>query len=258
MGKIDNNKQMKRESLLDSAFSLFINNGFSKTSISDIVNNAGVAKGTFYLYFKDKYDIRNHLIAHKASQVFQAAYTDLLRHPDIRDFEEQVLFITDNILDQFAANHSLVTLISKHLSWGFFKNSLTFAPFADTPAIYTIYESLLSHAAYTYRSPELMFYMILELVGGGTHPYSGGRRYLRGCDPRAVSENRRDRLPHVRKNRTGEPDAVPERKCEHGTSILKRIHPLPHRCQSRAQRESGTGRTLTSLDKKSPVSEAVG
>ena len=107
MGKIDNNKQMKRESLLDSAFSLFINNGFSKTSISDIVNNAGVAKGTFYLYFKDKYDIRNHLIAHKASQVFQAAYSDLLRHPDIHDFEEQVLFITDNILDQFAANHSL-------------------------------------------------------------------------------------------------------------------------------------------------------
>ena len=51
VGKIDNNKQMKRESLLDSAFSLFINNGFSKTSISDIVNNAGVAKGTFYLYF---------------------------------------------------------------------------------------------------------------------------------------------------------------------------------------------------------------
>ena len=51
MGKIDNNKQMKRESLLDSAFSLFIDNGFNKTSISDIVNNAGVAKGTFYLYF---------------------------------------------------------------------------------------------------------------------------------------------------------------------------------------------------------------
>ena len=88
---------------------------------------------------------------------------------DIQDFEEQVLFITDNILDQFAANHSLVTLISKHLSWGFFKNSLTFSPFSDAPAIYTIYESLLSHAAYTYRSPELMFYMILELVSGTSY-----------------------------------------------------------------------------------------
>ena len=70
MGKIDNNKQMKRESLLDSAFSLFIDNGFNKTSISDIVNNAGVAKGTFYLYFKDKFDIRDKLIADKARQVF--------------------------------------------------------------------------------------------------------------------------------------------------------------------------------------------
>lgn len=58
MRKVDHNKQQKRESLLDSAFSLFIDNGFNKTSIADIVKNAGVAKGTFYLYFKDKYDIR--------------------------------------------------------------------------------------------------------------------------------------------------------------------------------------------------------
>ena len=47
MSKIDNNKQQKRDSLLESAFSLFINNGFNKTSISDIVNQAGVAKALF-------------------------------------------------------------------------------------------------------------------------------------------------------------------------------------------------------------------
>ena len=73
MSKVDENKQQKRESLLDSAFQLFIEHGFSKTSISDIVHNAGVAKGTFYLYFKDKLDIRNHLIAHEAGQVFKNA-----------------------------------------------------------------------------------------------------------------------------------------------------------------------------------------
>ena len=54
MGKVEHNKRQKRDSLLDSAFSLFINNGFTKTSISDIVKQAGVAKGTFYLYFRDK------------------------------------------------------------------------------------------------------------------------------------------------------------------------------------------------------------
>ena len=169
MGKIDHNKQQKRDSLLESAFSLFIDNGFSKTSISDIVSHAGVAKGTFYLYFKDKYDIRNHLIAHKASQVFQAAYTELQSHPELTDFEEQVLFIIDHILNQLASNLSLVMLLSKHLSWGFFKNSLFFTPAKDTPAIYTIYDSLLSKSGCTYRSPELMMYTILEVVSGTSY-----------------------------------------------------------------------------------------
>ena len=101
MSKVENNKEQKRNSLLDSGFTLFIDNGFSKTSIADIIK-VGVAKGTFYLYFKDKYDIRNHLISHKANQVFQAASAELAKHEEIKDFEEQVLFIINNILDQFA------------------------------------------------------------------------------------------------------------------------------------------------------------
>ena len=151
MSKVDNNKEQKRNSLLDSAFTLFIDNGFNKTSISDIVSKAGVAKGTFYLYFKDKYDIRNHLISHKANQVFQTACTELMKHKELKDFEEQVLFIIDNILDQFAQNHNLVLLLSKHLSWGFFTDFLAVAPSENRPSIYTIYQTMLAHASHTYR-----------------------------------------------------------------------------------------------------------
>ena len=60
-------------------------------------------------------------------------------------------------------------LLSKHLSWGFFKNSLFFTPGKDTPAIYTIYDSLLSKSGCTYRSPELMMYTILEVVSGTSY-----------------------------------------------------------------------------------------
>lgn len=169
MGKIDNNKQQKRDSLLESAFSLFINNGFSKTSISDIVNRAGVAKGTFYLYFKDKYDIRNNLIAHKASQVFHAAYMELQNHPEFTAFEDRILFMVNHILDQLAANHSLVVLLSKHLSWGFVKNSLIYSSEKNMPSIFTIFESLLEQADCAYSSPELMMYMILEITGGASY-----------------------------------------------------------------------------------------
>ena len=48
MSKLETNKKKKRDSLLDSAFSLFTSKGINKTSISDIAEKSGVAKVTFY------------------------------------------------------------------------------------------------------------------------------------------------------------------------------------------------------------------
>ena len=70
MKKVEQNKMLKKEALLESAYELFTTLGFHKTSISDIASGAGVAKGTFYLYFRDKSAIRNELIAQKSSRLF--------------------------------------------------------------------------------------------------------------------------------------------------------------------------------------------
>ena len=74
MGKLELKKQKKKDALFNTAFELFTTKGTNQTTISDIVNKAGVAKGTFYLYFKDKYDIRNKLVSHKTSELFYQAY----------------------------------------------------------------------------------------------------------------------------------------------------------------------------------------
>ena len=68
MGKIELNKLQKQTSLLNTAYELFTTKGVNKTSIAEISKAAGIAKGTFYLYFKDKYDIRNKLISHESSK----------------------------------------------------------------------------------------------------------------------------------------------------------------------------------------------
>lgn len=70
MGKLELNKKKKKDALFNTAFELFTTKGLTKTTISDIVDQAGVAKGTFYLYFKDKYDIRNKLVSHKTGELF--------------------------------------------------------------------------------------------------------------------------------------------------------------------------------------------
>jgi len=77
MGKLEANKQQKLTSLLNAAFNLFTTQGVTKTSIAEISQKAGIAKGTFYLYFKDKYDIRNRLISHESSKLFKNAVADL-------------------------------------------------------------------------------------------------------------------------------------------------------------------------------------
>lgn len=76
-GKASRNKRRKRESLLNNAFELFTQKGISDTTIADIAERAGVAKGTFYLYFKDKYDLRDRLVRHKAEQILEHAYVAL-------------------------------------------------------------------------------------------------------------------------------------------------------------------------------------
>lgn len=163
MSKIENNKKYKRDSLLDSAFTLFIQKGINKTSIQDIAAKSGVAKGTFYLYFKDKYDLRNILIAHKASQLFQAA--DIAMHKaGITDTIEQMLFIVDHIIDDLAQDKKLLLFISKNLSWGIFKSTLINSSNTENLDFYDIYTQLLNQDQYDFIDPEIMLFMIIELV----------------------------------------------------------------------------------------------
>jgi AcrR family transcriptional regulator len=164
MGKVDVNKQQKESSLLKTAFEFFTTKGFSKTSISDIAGKAGVAKGTFYLYFKDKYDIRNKLVAHKSSQLFMNAMKELGPELKSTPFEEKMIRIVDNIINQLNANQALLTFISKNLSWGVFKSALTSSASEDDVDFTEVYDLMIAEAPYKLRDPEIMLFMIIELV----------------------------------------------------------------------------------------------
>ena len=171
MGKLETNKQLKENSLLNTAFEFFTTKGFSETSISDIVGHAGVAKGTFYLYFKDKYDIRNRLICHKSSQLFRTAVQELNleEQKNPLSFEDKLIYIIDNIINQLNGNKPLLTFISKNLSWGVFKNALT-TPLNDGDVNFSdIYHQMLETSPYDFREPEIMLFLIVELVSGACY-----------------------------------------------------------------------------------------
>ena len=173
MGKLENNKQQKRTSILDTAFKLFTTQGVSKTSIAEISQKAGIAKGTFYLYFKDKYDIRNRLVSHEASKLFKNSVTALnsyadeqkAKEPDFTiTFTEQIVFIADHIINALNNNQTLLTFISKNLSWGIFKEALTTNVAEDDINFRDIYYEMLSESGLNLKEPEIMLFMIVELI----------------------------------------------------------------------------------------------
>ncbi len=59
----------KKELLLENAERLFNENGFYNTTVEDITKASGVAKGTFYTYFKAKEDILVYFLNRKLLEV---------------------------------------------------------------------------------------------------------------------------------------------------------------------------------------------
>ena len=90
-----------RQKLLDAAESLFGRNGFHATSVTDVVRRAGVAQGTFYLYFESKESVFTELVRHLSHSLRQAIAEDVAGLDDRLAVEEAGL----RSFLRFAARH---------------------------------------------------------------------------------------------------------------------------------------------------------
>lgn len=55
-------REQRRAHLLQCALEVFAEKGYHRASISDIIKRAGVARGTFYLYFESKRSVFDQLL----------------------------------------------------------------------------------------------------------------------------------------------------------------------------------------------------
>ena len=66
-------RESRRDALVDAAFEVFLEKGVASTAVDDIVEKAGVAKGTFYLYFESKEEVFNAVLADFLAEQERAA-----------------------------------------------------------------------------------------------------------------------------------------------------------------------------------------
>lgn len=158
---MDNNKENR---LLDTAFKLFTEKGITDTSIQEIVDNANVAKGTFYIYFKDKYEIRDILISRKAKKLFDEA-VDTLNKNYIENFSDQIIFVINYVIDELNKTPALLKFISKNLSWGIYNQTIHKLCEDSENNESGFYQLFLKNAKkYGLKNPDITLFMIVELV----------------------------------------------------------------------------------------------
>ncbi len=165
MSKLSLKKQQKKDALFASAFELFTGLGLDNTSISDITKKAGVAKGTFYLYFKDKLDIRNRLIARKAGALLEDAI-NAMDKADLHGTEEKLLYIVDHMMDDLQKNPALVIFMSKNLSWGLYRNAILESTEETDMDFKSGFYDFFDKSEVKYKNPEVLIFMIAEFISG--------------------------------------------------------------------------------------------
>ena len=161
-----NSKIDKEQRLLDEGFKLFTSKGIKNTSIQDIVNNANVAKGTFYLYFSDKYELRDILIIKKSQKLFRDALNKL-KKTNITNFVDQIIFIIDYVIDELTKKPLLLQFISKNLGLGVYNKviaNMHSKYYDDENEVYNLFLKGIKDNNLDIKNPEVTLFMIIELV----------------------------------------------------------------------------------------------
>ena len=164
MTTIIDKKMSKEVKIIKAALEVFKEKGYEKSTIRDIMSRTEFGLGTFYLYFKDKYDLRDRLVTYKTSQLFGNAHTALIEQ-NIQGFENQMFFVIDHIIDRLEKEPKLLQFISKNLSWGIFKNAFEKTVPENSRQFYDYYQDMLTQNHISCENQELMLFTILELVG---------------------------------------------------------------------------------------------
>jgi AcrR family transcriptional regulator len=154
---VSEQKKRKRDLLLSAAFDLFVEKGPGRTAIDDIVRRAGVAKGTFYLYFRDRNEVVKLLVAQEGDLLIRESYEAAKKRFPATP-EDEIIFTIEEMLLREEKSPRLITLMYKNFSWGLFTQALGSRVFESGNPLERL---ALAHGR---KEAEKLVFMIVELV----------------------------------------------------------------------------------------------
>ena len=158
-------KLEKKMKIIDTAFSLFREHSVNATAVDDIVKAAGIARGTFYLYFKDKSDLLEQIILYKSTEYMKAVLKSTLSENLTLegDFYGRVRIFLNCFIDFLIENKEILPIMSKNLS-----SCLKHLPEFYDSEIAEIYRTLIDYMiklGYTPETAHITTLIIVDMTG---------------------------------------------------------------------------------------------
>ena len=164
----------RKTEILDISEKLFLGNGYDDTSISDIISEAGIAKGTFYHYF----DSKDHLLEELLDRTVAAIRSDLDEMVDSDDLDavEKIIGISQYLRNFAQDKEKIVDYIHEernaHIHFKVEKKM--------TPALLKYYKQIirqgieedLFHVDYPDETA-VTFFAMGSTLGEGRHDHTG-------------------------------------------------------------------------------------
>jgi AcrR family transcriptional regulator len=103
-------REQRRAHLLQCALEVFAEKGYHQASISDIIKRAGVARGTFYLYFESKRSVFDQLL----DDLFELLNSKVKRIDPSRGpagVVAQMESNVDEVLDLMLSNRAMLRIL---------------------------------------------------------------------------------------------------------------------------------------------------
>ena len=104
--------EIEESDLIDELIAqrLFLEQGYEKTSVSEIVKTAGLSQGAFYYYFESKMAILNALVDHFLGEDLQNMLDELVERDDV-DAIEKIMQLTRYLTDQAHRSREFVAFL---------------------------------------------------------------------------------------------------------------------------------------------------
>ncbi len=163
MVKADASKKEKKERILKTAFDLFLSKGIDKTTVKNITEEAGMAKGTFYLYFKDKNQIIEEITVKKFHEVVHDAVcsAEKKKYDKIQD---KIVFVVEYIIDIMSLDVGLLKFLYKNLTYDVYERAV-YDPFDEKQgSIIQLFASDMELLGADYKKSVINFFLILDLA----------------------------------------------------------------------------------------------